>query len=163
MVLDLLRAWSAPHSPAGVIAEASDLLQKYDVRAVQLDRYGGQFPADLFHGHGLQASTSKLDTSATYLEFVALIQSARAVLLDSPNMLAELRGLERRRGPTKDRVDHRRGANDDRAAATAGALVLAGARPRGDHGLLFVGGGDAEELAELEEENERLERELGLR
>lgn len=162
VVLDLLRAWPAPHSPAAVIAEAVELLGTYGVHAVQLDRYGGQFPSEQFDRLGVRASTSKLDTSAGYLEFLSLVQSARAVLLDSAELLRELRGLERRRGPTKDRVDHRPGQHDDRAAAAAGALVLAAARPQGEHGLLFDGYDDDEDK-ELEAEVEQLERDLGLR
>ena len=43
-----------------------------------------------------------------------------------PDLLRELRGLERRRGATgRDRVDHAPGQHDDRSNAAAGALVLA--------------------------------------
>jgi hypothetical protein len=50
--------------------------------------------------------------------------NARAVrLLDQPDLLRELRGLERRRGVSgRDRVDHRPGAHDDLAVAAAGVL-----------------------------------------
>jgi len=55
-----------------------------------------------------------------------------AVLLDLPEVLRELRGLERHRGTSgRDRIDHRPGQHDDAANCTAGALVLALAGRRG--------------------------------
>jgi len=53
----------------------------------------------------------------------------RLVLLDLPDLLRELRGLERHRGTSgRDRVDHARGQRDDLANAACGALVLAGSK-----------------------------------
>ena len=47
-------------------------------------------------------------------------------LLDVPDLLRELRGLERCRGTSgRDRVTHAPGGHDDCANACAGALVLA--------------------------------------
>jgi hypothetical protein len=44
---------------------------------------------------------------------------------DIPELLGELRGLERRRGPSgRDRVDHRPGGHDDLANAVAGLLSM---------------------------------------
>ena len=122
------------------------------------------FVAEGFRRHGITYKYAERATSATYLELLPLVNAGAVVLLDEPHLLRELRGLERRRGTAgRDRVDHRPGAHDDRAVALAGALVAASARPRGGYGLLFVGAGEPGELAELEAENERLERELGLR
>jgi hypothetical protein len=56
-----------------------------------------------------------------------LANASRVQLLDIPELLRELRGLERRRGTAgKDRVDHTRGAHDDLAAAVAGVVALLG-------------------------------------
>ena len=50
-------------------------------------------------------------------------------LLDEPELLRELRGLERRLGSGgRDRVDHGPGAHDDRANSAAGVLTLLTAR-----------------------------------
>ena len=55
-----------------------------------------------------------------------LVNSRVVGLLDHPQLLRELRGLERRPGAAgRDRVDHRPGAHDDLANSAAGALVLA--------------------------------------
>ena len=62
-------------------------------------------------------------TSATYMEFLPLLNSGAVVLLDARALLRELRGLERRRGTAgRDRVDHpggrprRPGCGVDRSA-----------------------------------------------
>jgi hypothetical protein len=60
------------------------------------------------------------------------VNARRAVLLDRPDLLRELRGLQRRRGTTgRDTVDHRAGSHDDLANAVAGALTILTAKPRG--------------------------------
>lgn len=70
-----------------------------------------------------------MDRSALYLELLPLVNADRVRLLDVPDLLRELRGLERRRGTAgRDRVDHAPGQHDDRANAAAGALVLAAGR-----------------------------------
>ena len=54
------------------------------------------------------------------------LNSARVELLDSPRLISQLCGLERRtaRGG-RDSIDHGPGGHDDLANAVAGALVLA--------------------------------------
>lgn len=125
-VLDVLRAWRPPFNPAGVIAEAADVLKPYRVFQVLGDRYAGEFPAEQFRTHGIRYQTCDRDRSALYLGLLPLVQAERVLLLDQPELLRELRGLERRRGASgRDRVDHAPGAHDDRANAAAGALVFA--------------------------------------
>jgi hypothetical protein len=126
VVLDALRVWKPPFNPSGVIAEACDLLTSYGLRACCGDRYAAGFVLEGFRGHGIEYTPSELDRSAIYLEALPLVNAGRAVLLDIPELLRELRGLERRRGTSgRDRVDHARGAHDDMANAAAGALVRA--------------------------------------
>lgn len=130
-VLDLSRAWKPPFNPSGTIAEACDLLRSYRVRRVEGDRYAPGFVAEGFRKHGVEYKPSDRVTSETYLELLPLVNAAGVVLLDQPELLRELRGLERRRGTSgRDRVDHRPGSHDDRAVAAAGALVLAAQRPK---------------------------------
>ena len=70
--------------------------------------------------------------SELYLSLVAFVNGARLEIPDDPALLRELRGLERRRGPSgKDRVDHVPGAHDDRANALAGVAHLILTRRRG--------------------------------
>lgn len=123
-VLDVCRAWRPPFNPSGVIAEVSDLLKRYGLRATQGDRYAPGFVAEGFRREGISYEPSDLDKSALYLELLPLLNAGQVVLLDQSELLRELRSLERRRGPTgKDRVTHPPGGHDDRANAAAGALV----------------------------------------
>lgn len=128
VLVDAVRAWPAPHSPAAVIAEAVRVLRAYGVREVLGDRYAGEFVAETFGRHDISYRPADLDRSGLYLEFLSVLNSGGTRLLDDPDTLRELRGLERRRGPSgRDRVDHRLGAHDDRAVVVAG--VVAACRP----------------------------------
>jgi hypothetical protein len=126
VVLDLVRAWSPPFNPTGVITEIAAILATFFVSVVTGDRFAGGFPPEAFRAHGIDYVPSPLDRSALYLDVLPLVNARLAVLLDHPEMLREMRGLERHRGSSgRDRVDHRPGAHDDLANAAAGALVLA--------------------------------------
>jgi hypothetical protein len=128
-VLDVLRAWCPPFNPTGVIAEVTEILRSYRLQRLEGDRYAGEFVAEQFRARGITYGSSDRDRSGIYQELLPLINSQHVVLLDEPELLRELRGLERRRAPSgRDRVDHAPGRHDDRANAAAGALVLASQR-----------------------------------
>ncbi len=58
---------------------------------------------------------------------LATVNSGKAELLDIPEVLRQLRSLDRRHGSSgRDRVDHRAGEHDDAANAVAGVLSLLG-------------------------------------
>jgi len=129
IVLDVLRAWAPPFNPSGVIAESAALSNAYGLHATTGDRYAPGFVLEGFRTHGITYALSPQDRSALYLELLPLLNAGRVRLLDQPDLLRELRGLERRRGTAgRDRVDHRPGSHDDRANAATGALVLAAGR-----------------------------------
>ncbi len=129
VVLDVLRAWAPPFNPSGVIAESAALSKAYGLHATTGDRYAPGFVLEGFRARGVTYTPSAMDRSSLYLEFLPLCNSGRLRLLDLPDLLRELRGLERRRGTAgRDRVDHAPGQHDDRANAVAGALVLAAGR-----------------------------------
>jgi hypothetical protein len=124
-VVDVVRAWSAPFNPSSVIAECAELLASYRIARVEGDRYGGEFPRELFRSHGVHYEVAKKNRSELYLSLVAFVNGARVEIPDDPALLRELRGLERRRGPSgKDRVDHVPNAHDDRANSLAGVAHL---------------------------------------
>jgi hypothetical protein len=125
-VLDCVRVWPAPFNPVQVIGEAVALLRAYGLGWVQGDAYAKGFMLEAFQALGVEYVPAPLDRSALYLEALALVNSERAVLLDQPALLRELRGLQRRRGTAgRDKVDHRAGGHDDQANVACGALVLA--------------------------------------
>lgn len=126
VVLDALRAWVPPFNPSGVIAESAALSKAYGLHATTGDRYAPGFVLEGFRAYGMTYTPSMLDRSQLYLELLPLLNADRIRLLDLPDLLRELRGLERRRGLAgRDRIDHRSGQHDDRANAAAGALVRA--------------------------------------
>ena len=131
-VLDVCRAWPAPHNPSGVIQEAAALLRRYGVAVVEGDRFGGEFPPERFRAEGIEYVPARLDRSALYLGLLPLISAARVLLLDDAELLRELRGLERRRGSSgRDRVDHRAGGHDDRSNSAPVATMTEVTRRRG--------------------------------
>jgi hypothetical protein len=126
IVLDVLRTWRPPFNPSGVMAESAALSTAYGLHETTGDRFAAGFVLEGFRSHGLTYVPSTRDRSTIYLELLPLVNADRVRFLDLPDLLRELRGLERRRGMAgRDRIDHRPGQHDDRANAAAGALVLA--------------------------------------
>jgi len=125
-VLDCVRERKAPFSPEAVTDEFADLLKSYGLGMVRGDRYAGEWPREQFQKRAISYMAAAKPKSEIYLGLLPAINSRRVDLLDSPRLMAQLCGLERRtaRGG-KDSVDHRPGAHDDLANAAAGALVLA--------------------------------------
>ncbi len=131
VVLDVLRTWLPKFNPSGVIAESAALSKAYGLHTTTGDRYAPGFVLEGFRAHGIAYALSTQDRSTLYLELLPLLNAGRVRLLDLPDLLRELRGLERRRGTAgRDRVDHAPGAghHDDRANSCAGACVLAAGR-----------------------------------
>jgi hypothetical protein len=125
-VIAAQRLWAPPFNPLGVQAEACDFFRSYRISTVYADRYAVGFVAEQFRANGITYVPSELSKSELYLEMLPLINSGRARLLDQPELLRELRGLERRRSSSgRDTVDHAPRAHDDAANACAGALWLA--------------------------------------
>lgn len=128
-VLDCVRRWSPPFNPSSTIAECAELLKRYRVSETTGDRYAPGFVSEGFRLNQIHYRPSERDRSAIYLELLPLVNAQQVVLLDRPELLRELRGLERRRGTGgRDRVDHRSGSHDDAANATAGCLSLLAAQ-----------------------------------
>ena len=139
-ILDVIRSYHPPFNPSSVIAEVSALCKRYGIHTVTGDRYAPGFVIEAFSSHDLKYAFSEHTRSDLYLELLPLVNAERVRLLDDPELLRELRGLERRRGTSgRDKVDHRPGFHDDRANAATGALVrvLHYREP-----LFFIGGGD---------------------
>lgn len=141
VVVDLVRAWKPPFNPSGVVAEAAEVLKTYRVHEIAGDRYGGEWPREAFRAGGIEYRLAEDTTSENYVGLLPIVNAGAIELPDDPQLLRELRGLERRRGSSgKDRVDHRPGSHDDVAAAVAGlAAMLAKKREQFDVGPILVG------------------------
>lgn len=126
MVLDLLAEYQAPFNPHAVTEQIAALLKQYRCTAVVGDRYAARWVTDAFAKVGITYRKSEAERSMIYLDVLPLFTSGRARLIDSPRLVAQFCGLERRTFPTgRDRIDHGRSGRDDACNAAAGALVLA--------------------------------------
>ncbi len=125
-VLDAVWTWSPPFDPLAVVREVCDRLRPYRVGTVTGDRYGSGFVTEAFTAGGLRYLASDRDRSRVYLDTLPLVNAGQVRLLDRPDLLRELRGLERRVTRNgRESVDHVRGSHDDAANAACGAVVLA--------------------------------------
>lgn len=126
VVLDCLREIKPPFSPEAVVAEFADVLKSYRIIRVQGDRYGGEFPRELFRRHHISYETAAKPKSDLYRELLPLINSGRCELLHHQKLISQLTGLERRTARSgRDSIDHAPGGHDDIANCCAGALLSA--------------------------------------
>lgn len=128
-VLDHLAEARPPFSPEQVVAEFAGLLTHYRIRKVIADRFAGDWPKERFRVHGIAYEPSERTKSQIYGDILPQLNSRGVELLDSPRLVAQLVGLERRTAwGGRDSIDHSPGGHDDLANAACGALLLA-ARP----------------------------------
>jgi hypothetical protein len=148
-VLDLVRESKPPFSPDNVCREFATTLKSFEISQVCGDAYAGEWPRERFSVHGIRYIPSEKSRSEIYLDFLPLLNSRRADLLDLPRLANQLAGLERRasRGG-RESIDHAPGSHDDVANCAAGALVLAESdRSSADPGFLIVHGKPVQPIA----------------
>jgi hypothetical protein len=126
IVLDLVRERHPPLSPAAVVAEFAQTLKSYHISTVRGDRYGGQFPRELFALQGIEYKVCDQTKSDLYQTLLPLLNSGQIDILDNKRLIAQLCSLERRtaRGG-KSSIDHPPNQHDDLANAVAGAAATA--------------------------------------
>lgn len=128
-ILDAIRERKPPFSPEDVVSEFAAFLKSYGISKVTGDRYGGEFPRELFKKHGITYEPAAKPKSELYRETLPLINSKACDLLDHPKLVAQLLGLERRTARSgKDSIDHGPNGHDDIANSVAGALTGVSAR-----------------------------------
>ena len=123
-ILVALRERSGRFSPDEVVAEFCGLLRQYNITKVIGDKWGGEFVREPFLRHGVIYEPSARTKSDLYADFLSLLNSGRADLLDNEKLINQIASLERRlaRGG-KSSIDHPPGAHDDLANVVAGSLV----------------------------------------
>jgi hypothetical protein len=124
-VQDLVREIRAPFSPSDAVREFAGVLEAYGINRITGDRYAGMWPREAFFEYGITYEPSEKSKSDLYIEFLPLLNSRRASLLDNSRLVGQLCSLERRtgRGTGRDSIDHPSGAHDDVANSVAGVLV----------------------------------------
>jgi hypothetical protein len=137
VIVDLCRGWKKSRTShidlSGIVGEIARILQSYRITEVVGDRYGAQWVVEAFAKEGISYRQSEEDKSYYYLNIEPLFAQNRVELLDHPQLVRELRLLERTPRPGgRTVVDHPRGAHDDFANSFAIAATLAS---RGGLGL----------------------------
>jgi len=136
-ILDCVRECKAPFKPTEVVAELAIVLHAYGCERVIGDHYAGEWPRQCFREHGISYETAPKTKSQYYVELLAIVNSGKLELLDTPRLIGQLCGLERRtaRGG-RDSVDHGPGGHDDLINAVAGVAVTLAKR---SSQILYVG------------------------
>ena len=126
-VVDAIRSRKPPFSPEQTIAEFAALLDQYRIRTVTGDRYGGEFPRELFRNCGITYEIADRPRSDLYRDLLPLMNSGRVEIPEHATLLKELVNLERRTARSgKDTIDHGPGGHDDVANSVAGVIVTLG-------------------------------------
>jgi hypothetical protein len=140
-ILDCLIETVPPFDPAAATKEIAKVLKAYGVFKVIGDRYSANWVASEFSRNSISYEPSEQDRSAVYANFLPLLTSGRARLLDHKRLVGQLCNLERKTTlGGKDRIDHPAGMHDDLSNSAAGALVLAGDWSSYDNSLSWVVG-----------------------
>jgi hypothetical protein len=140
VVQDVMRGWHHRGSQAsdleGTVKEIAALCRSYSTAGAHGDRYASQWVRERFRAEGIRYHDAEmridgemkyLDKSSAYAEVEPLFAQARVELLDHPQLVRELKLLERRpRAGGKALVDHPTAGHDDHANALALAVALAG-------------------------------------
>ncbi len=93
IIIDLVRERRPPFSPEETIGEFAGLLKAYRCTRVTGDRYGGEFPRELFRKHGVTYKPAEQPKSALYTDLLPLLNSGRFVLPRNDRLVAQLVGL----------------------------------------------------------------------
>src|SRR5262249_9185995 len=115
-----------PFSPEQVVKEFAGYLRSYGISEVEGDRYGGEWPREVFSKAGIHYKPAERSKSELYGSLLPLLTSGRVELLDHLRLTNQLLALERKTTRVgKDSIDHPPHGHDDIANAAAGALVRA--------------------------------------
>jgi hypothetical protein len=124
-ILDCLVEVRAPFNPSEATKQIAAVLKSYGLSETVGDKYGAGWIPDAFSKHGISYRPSERDRSAIYSDCLPLFNAGRIRLIDSPRLVSQFAGLERRATVRGDKIDHAPGSFDDASNAAALALVLA--------------------------------------
>ena len=125
-VADVVRGTRPPFDPHEVVRECAAVVREYRITEVRGDRYSADWVVTAFRDTGITYSASDKSKSDIYLEAMPLFTRGSIAIPDHPQLLRELRLLERQthRGG-RDQVDHPKRGSDDFANALCGCAVRA--------------------------------------
>jgi hypothetical protein len=125
-VLDLLDVVQPPFQPSTVIRRFAGILERYGLRKVTGDKFGGDWPSEAFAKRGIFYQRTDRPKSDLYLALGVKLRNGEVDLVDSKLFDEELCNLTRKvMSGGREKIDHPRHGSDDAANAVAGAVVLA--------------------------------------
>ena len=146
IVIDAVRETKPPFSPEAVVHEFSNVLKSYGISTVVGDKYGGEWPREVFEKCGIIYDPAAKPKSDLYQDALALINSRRIELIDNQGLISQLTSLERRTARSgRDSIDHPSGGHDDVANAVAGAASVLLLEASYDIGTAYSLSGPTEE------------------
>lgn len=131
VIVDLIAARGKkgrqPFDLDGAVRDCCADLKQYGLRECVGDRYAGGWVIEAFARQGLVYRHSERNKSDLYLDVLPLITAGRLEVPNDPELIRQMKLLERRRGSQgKDMVDHPQGGHDDRVNALALAVAALG-------------------------------------
>lgn len=125
LVLDCTFSWPSPHNPDLIVEQMSRVARQiYGVRRIYGDCYAGRFVPGAFEKHHVIYHPESRPKSEIYAEFVPLVMAGLVELLDSEDLMRELKGLVRRNySGGRFSIDHQIGRYDDLANSVCGCLT----------------------------------------
>jgi hypothetical protein len=125
VMIDAVREVRPPFSPEQVITDFAALLKLYGITQVTGDRYGGEFPRELFRKHGINYELAAQTRSELFRDFLPLLHSVGITLPRNERLVSQIVSLERRVSPAGcETITHGPNGHDDLANAVAGAASL---------------------------------------
>ncbi len=130
-VVDLLREVAPPFSPENTAADCAGDCARYGITTVSGDKFGGEWPAQVFSRYGISYRASDKTSSQLFSELLPILNSGRIQLLDHPRAINQLASLERRTSTRGGLIAAPPGGHDDIAVgiATAAAATKVGLGP----------------------------------
>ena len=124
VIIDAIRERRPPFSPEDVVEEFAALIKSYRASSVTGDRYGGEFPRELFRKHGVSYELSEQNKSDLFRDLLPQLNSGSVLLPRHDRLLQQLCMLERTTSRVgKDTISHPPGGHDDIANSVAGAAA----------------------------------------
>jgi hypothetical protein len=140
-IADVVTDEPPPLNPSTITARLATLVQQYGCKKVTGDNFAAEWVADAWRSRGLIYERADMPASALYLEFLPQFMREQISLPDHPQLIRELRSLERRTSRMgRDSVTHPPGGHDDYANALAGCLRVAHAQPNRAFWATYRGG-----------------------
>jgi hypothetical protein len=122
-IIDVIRGRHSPFNPGAVTVEFAALAKQYRLHSVRGDYYAAGWTEGAWREQGLGYKRSEKSKSEIYLEVLPVFTRGVASLPNHPQLLKELRLLERRTHVSgRDTISHGRTGTDDFANAVCGAL-----------------------------------------